>query len=326
MLEVLTTILLAVHLLAMNMASAGPLVCVWLGWRQSKFGEQGTLLGRRLAWYCVHALFVGMVTGGLLLLTIPGNNLWHVLRRFPARAYWFAGAELVFSLVCMIAMAKAWNILSKWWLAVLAFVSATNLLYHFPPLMAVIGQLAANAQWTSEPLIDRPTLLTLMARGEVLALTFHFGMSSLAVAALVVLDMLSREAVQEATQARRSMARSAAVIALSASLLQVPIGVWLLTSLPATSRTALMGNNIWASLAFIAALVTTIKLLQQLVMIALGETDSKNLRQVMSLVFGVVLLMTMSLRLSRHAATLPKEAIKTASSETALGRKHFQIL
>ena len=319
MLEALTTILLAVHLLAMNVASAGPLVCVWLGWRQQKFGELGSQLGQKLAWYCVLALIVGMVTGALLLLTIPGNNLWSALRRFPANAYWFAGAELVFSLVCMVSLAAAWNIVSKWWLAVLAFASASNLLYHFPPLMAVIGQLAANSRWTAEPIIDRPTQLKLMAYDEVLALSFHFGMSSLAVAALVVLDLLSRKSVEEISHESRSIARGTSTIALSASLLQVPIGVWLLTSLPATSRTALMGHSIWTSLAFIAALVTTIKLLQLLVMVALGETDKKNLRQVVSLACAVVLLMTMSLRLSRPTAPLSDEATKTASGASAQG-------
>jgi hypothetical protein len=318
-LEALTTILLAVHLLAMNVASAGPLVCVWVGWGRQKFGDLGTQVGYKLAWYCILALSVGMITGGLMLVTRPSDNLWSALRRFPASAYWFAGAELMFSLVCLISLAAAWNALSRWWLALLAFASATNLLYHFPPLMAVIGQLTANARWTAEPIIDRPIVLKLMADGEVLALSIHFGMSSLAVAALVVLDLLSHEAVGEDIQEMRSMARGAAVIALSASLLQVPIGIWLLTSLPATSRTALMGNNIWASLAFVAALVTTIKLLQQLVIIVLGETDKKNLRKVLPLVSGVVLLMTMSLRLSRPIAPLSEEATNTAPGATAQG-------
>ena len=319
MLEALTTILLALHLLAMNVASAGPLVCVWLGWRQQKFGELGSQLGQKLAWYCVLAFLAGMITGGLMLLTIPSNNLWPALRRFPGSAYWFAGAELIFSLVCMVSLAGAWNILSRWWLAVLAFASASNLLYHFPPLMAVIGQLAANAQWTAEPIVDRPILLKFMANGEVLALSFHFGMSSLAVAALVVLDIISRKSVEEISHESQSIARGAATVALSASLLQVPIGIWLLTSLPATSRTALMGNNIWASLAFMAALVATIKLLQLLVMVVLGETDKKNLRQVVSLACAVVLLMTMSLRLSRPTAPLSDEATKTALGASAQG-------
>jgi hypothetical protein len=318
-LEGLTTILLAVHLLAMNVASAGPLVCIWLGWRPRKFGELRSRLGHTMAWFCVRALVVGMVTGGLLLAIIPGSNLWPALRRFPASAYWFAGAELMFALVCMVCLAVAWNTLSRWWLALLAFASATNLLYHFPPLMAVIGRLVANAEWTAAPIIDRPTLLTLMARAEILALACHFGMSSFAVAAALVLHLISRGSANESPDEIQPIGRGAAVIALCTSLLQVPIGIWLLASLPSTSRTALLGNNIWASFAFVAALVTTIKLMQQLVTIVLGETDEKILRQIILLICGIVLFMTVSLRLSRPSLPLPMDSTKTASSEVAQG-------
>ena len=112
-LELLTTLLLAVHLLAMNLASAGPVVCIWLRWGGNELNDS---LGRQLAWWSIVALVLGMVTGGLLIVTTPGDGLWNALARFPANAYWFAAAELVFSLVCLVAISGGWQVLNKWWL------------------------------------------------------------------------------------------------------------------------------------------------------------------------------------------------------------------
>jgi hypothetical protein len=314
-LELLTGLLLAVHLLAMNHASAGPLVCLWLGRRDNELRRS---LGRQLAWSSVIAFLVGMATGGLMLLSAPGAGLQAALGRFPASAYWFAGAELLFSFVLMIVIARFWESLNRWIFALLALATATNLLYHFPPMMAVIGQLAADPRWTNDSTITRPVMLQLMARGEVLAFSFHFALSSFAVTVIAVLQLLSRQGADRTSEIK-PVARSAAGIALAATLIQIPVGLWLLMSLPATARSSLIGTNIWASVAFMAALVTSIGLLQRLVMIVLGETDKQNLKHVVSLLCGVVLLMTLSLRLSRPAAPVAEATTKTASDQQARG-------
>lgn len=310
MLELLTCLLLAVHLLAMNLASAGPLVCVWLGWRDDEIARS---LGRRLAWWSVGAFMMGMLTGGGMLLSANSTGLSAALARFPARAYWFAGAELLFSLVVMLVIAGAWRKLNRWGLAVLAFITATNLLYHFPPMMAAIGQLASNSRWASEGVIDRPTLLSLLGRHEVLALSFHFAMSSFAVAGIAILQIISQQH-EEPTGTTKSRARGAAGLALAATLAQIPIGLWLLMSLPTPAQTSLMGASLWASLTFMAALITSLVLLQRLVMVAIGETDRQNLKRVVSLLCGVVLLMTLSLRTSRPTPRMDAET-KTASHQ-----------
>ncbi len=304
----------------MNVASAGPLVCAWLHWRGKKSGQLSDQLGRSLAWWSVITLVIGMLSGGLLLLVIPGNGLSVALAKFPPSTYWFAGAELVFSLACMIAIAGGWRILNKWWIALLAFATAANLLYHFPPLMAVMGHLAADEHWTTETIIDRPILLKLITRGEVLPLTVHFGLSALAVAGVAVLFLLTRLGEQtETAQEAKTIARGAALIALTATLLQVPIGVWLLSSLSAPARARLMGMDLWASLAFLVGLAASIVLMQRLLTVVLGETDRKNLRHIVAIVCGVVLLMTASLRLSRPVAPVAEAATKTASSANAQG-------
>jgi hypothetical protein len=314
-LELATILLLWVHLLAMNVASSGPMIAVWLHWPRTESDVRG-LLGRQMMWLTITGLCVGMLTGGLMLLAAPSEGLMLALKRFPANAYWFAGAELLFSLVCMLIALALRSRVSKWWLALLAFATSTNLLYHFPPLMAMIGELANNPNWTDIKIINRPDVLKLMREGEVLSLTFHFGMSSFAVSAIAVLELIARHPQNDGVLA--PTARTSALVALVASLSQVPIGVWLLTSLSNTSRSALMGENLIASLAFIVAILGTIKLLQTLVSIALGQTDTKTLRTAVTHVCAVVLLMTTSLRLSRESP-LPNPPTKTASADVDQG-------
>ncbi len=320
MLELLTCLLLMGHLLTMNLASAGPLVCVWL---RGNIDEEVRFLGRRVAWWSVGAFLIGMFAGGSMLLTATGTGLNTALTRFPASAYWFAGTELVFSLGVMLVIAGAWEKLNRWGLVLLALINAANLLYHFPPMMAVIGQLASNPRWATEAIIDRPTLLKLMGRHEVVALSFHFGMSSLAVAGITLLHLISRQNGEPAG-AIKSCARGGAVLALVATLAQIPIGLWLLMNLPIATQTALMGASLWASLTFMAALLLSIGLLHRLALVAMGETDRQNLRRAVSLLCAVVLLMTLSLRTSRPTPRLAGKT-KTASSQQAEAVESFQI-
>jgi hypothetical protein len=310
----LTIPLLAAHLLAMNVASAGPLLAAWLRWRNDEFSAAA---GRRLIAWSIYAFLFGMATGGLLIVTIPGNSLWAALQRFPAGAYWFAGGELLFSLSCMLLIAWGWRF-SKWIIAAIAFVSATNLLYHFPPLMAVIGKLAANPKFTSAEVINRPLLLELMGRGEISALSLHFVCSAIAVSAIAILYLIFRDTPAE-EQGYASVARGTAGTAFAATLMQVPVGVWLLISLPGTSRMALMGKSSGGSLAFMAAMVLSLILLQRLFALALGDVERKSLRAVVALTCIIVLLMTTSLRLSRFVLPQPAAASKTALSANAQG-------
>jgi hypothetical protein len=298
-LELLTILFLSVHMLAMNIASAGPAVAVWLHWQGVQNAVRGSL-DRQLMWLSIMGFLVGMLMGGLILFVSPNDGLMPALRRFPASAYWFAGAELIFSLACMLIGVTVWNRVSRWWLALLAFATTTNLLYHFPPLMAMIGELASNPHWTDIEIINRSDVLKLMRHGDVLALTFHFGMSSFAVSSIALLKLLSRRTPEIGPEETR-ITRGASWLALAATLLQVPIGIWLLTSLDDPARSTLMGSSLLASVAFIAALVLSIKLLQCLFAIALGQANRENLARVFSLVCGVVLLMTTSLRLSRES-------------------------
>lgn len=313
---------MTLHLLAMNVASAGPLYCIWLS-RQASESEVHFQVGRILAWWSVAGLLVGILTGtGLLLM--QSETLAVMTERFPARALWFAGMELVFSLLCLSIYAASWQWRKgpRWLLALVALMSVANLLYHFPPLMTVLGKLTANKNWTQDTLIERSEYVALMLRSDIASFTFHFFVASLAVSAVAVLAILqSRQISQTASvEARNPIARRAGLAALVATLIQFPVGLWVLVSLPSTTRGALIGEHLLASLTFIASLFLVLMLLQRLAMLVLGEITRQNLLQCVYLMVVVVLLMTTSLRLSRYAGESRQSPITQNSPEAFLSR------
>lgn len=306
--EIVGIVLLAIHLLSVNLASAGPLIAVWL-WRAGNAKPIRRSCANSLLWKTIVAFLLGMITGGLLMAWSPSADLRNILGRFPARTYYFAAAELAFSLVCMLALAWSFakELRSPWLLWGLALLTTTNLIYHFPPLMAVLGKLAVNPHWSTHDTIERAEQLQLMKLPEIVALSLHFAAASIAITAIAALDRLRRElsespASPEAAQVIRNLVRTA----LLANLFQLPVGLWLLTSLSLDDVRTLMGGSLAASLSFIVALGLTLVLLQRLVALGWGLAEGKDLSWILKLTVLIVLLMTASLRLSRidHGAVL----------------------
>ena len=306
MFDLLIILVLSVHLLAMNLASAGPLFGIWLGRRGEGNDPLWDNLGRTLAWCSFWAMLLGMLAGGGQMLFAPSDGLLAALARFPSRALWVFGAELLFSLVCLLLYAGCWRSLRRrrWLHASLALLSSSNLLYHFPPLMSVLGKLANDPTWAKPQTLDRTTLLPLMLRGEIVALSTHFVLASLAVAAVTVLWLSGRSSANlsdEETWKKTALplSRRAAWVALFVTAIQLPVGIWLLVSLPRSARTSMMGDSALASLAFVGALLLTFILLQRLLSIAIGTVRPQDLRQTGWLLATLVLLMTATLYESR---------------------------
>ncbi len=302
--EFVTIPLLALHLLAMNIASAGPLVGAWLGRRERAGSGVNQRLGLRLIQRSMAGLAVGALSGGVILM-LPHEGMRAALSRFPSDAYWYAGAELVFSAACMAG--------ALWLMrgdrpaggaAIgLATVTATNLLYHFPPLMAVLGELAADSNWSTAETIDRQTLLELWKRPEIIFLWAHFAVASFAVAAIAAVWPTSALAADAEGEAELDKSiRRLGVVGLSATIVQLPIGVCLLATDSAAARDAMLGQNLLASLAFAASLLTAFALMQALGAMAWGE-GPRAVRRTGWLLIAVVVLMAATLRTSRDAKT-----------------------
>ncbi len=320
MIDWLLTGVLGVHLLAMNVASAGPLVGMWLwGTDKSRLPRQQPT-GTALAAISVYALLLGILLGAALWLFTQSAGLGAAVARLPARALWFAASELVFSLVCHLVCWWCWTAQRnrRWLHAFFALLTSTNLLYHFPPFMGVVGRVASDPTWARAEVLDRPALLDLMKRTEIVALSMHFVLASIAVSAIAALWILSKESDDQWHATALPLARGNAWIALIATALQIPVGIWLMVSLPNDELTAMMGNHFVASLGMLGAMILTFVLLQRLLGIAIGNPAPRDLRTVMWILALLVLLMTVTLKATRDSAT--ERAHSHQSTKTALER------
>jgi hypothetical protein len=165
LLELLLVFVFSLHLIAVNIAAAGPFLCIALEWRATRRSDDfAGMIGRQLAGLCVVALVAGVAIGAALLwmLSIASPSYWSAIERVPAQRWWFAGGEMVFYLVCMIPYALLWDraVNQRWWHRLLALLAATNLLYHFPPLFTMISLLSTRSELATASL-DRALYLAL---------------------------------------------------------------------------------------------------------------------------------------------------------------------
>src|SRR5450432_1739521 len=101
---VIATILLTIHLVAMNIASAAPLICIWLHVRGRRGDEAAWRAGRVLAWWSIAGLLLGVATGmglGAVVWFDSSQEFGDAIRRFPASAIANVVGELAFALVCL---------------------------------------------------------------------------------------------------------------------------------------------------------------------------------------------------------------------------------
>src|SRR5437868_6416134 len=138
-------VLVAVHLLAVNLASAGPLVSAWIEWRAHRREMPAfDLAARTLAGWSMWAAVIGWGVGLALVRlmlwdasAVRATSLFFVSVEFmsvPASRWWFAAGEVLFYFVCLLSYVIVWRQLSRWrWLHILlAAAAGTNFLYHFP--------------------------------------------------------------------------------------------------------------------------------------------------------------------------------------------------
>lgn len=293
MLEAATILMLAAHLLCVNVATGGPLIGLWLEWRGSRGDQDADRAGRYLAGASALALLAGAILGGALLALVWNDSLHAAMLGRLRRKVLFGGWELLFSLVLSMA---TWI----WWArsrrpagarrlarASLSLLSGTNLLYHFPLLFIVLTQVAESAP--DGPPISAGEFRRLIVAGDVPARATHFAIASLAVGGVLLMGA-GRRFQRQGIESRVGI--QGARLALGATLLQVPVGIWLVTQLPPGEVSAVMGDDLAATGMFGLALLASLALLHQLAAAAFGETGARTVRRAMLLLLVVVCLMT----------------------------------
>jgi hypothetical protein len=297
LLHLVFILLLAAHLVAVNIATAAPLVCLWLKRREVRGGDaEAGRVGLFLAWQSVTMLLVGIVLGSLAawLLWLQGDHrFFDALSVVPRRRLWFGVVELLFFLALMVWYAWAWPRVRRptLWHPALAILAATDLIYHFPPLFAGIAVLEGKSALPPEEL-SYSGFLALMYAPETLARVLHFLLASAAVtAAWMLVYQLRQDRADREPFSQRWIAW-AARLALAPSLAQLLAGVYLLLVLPATQQQRLMGGDWLATGLFATSIFAVFGLLHSLASLSLGETSRREMYRSLALMVLVVLAMT----------------------------------
>lgn len=284
--------LLSAHLMAMQIAGAGPLIASVLDW----CGVRHPVLERltRWSWY---AFWLGVVLGFGVAATqviLVQREYTRALEVLAYKLKWGVAELVVFAIGLWIYL-WGWRCLRssrlrRGWHIAIGLLTATNLLYHFPSLMLLFTRVAAERIDVAEPM-RAAAYREVAFQGDVLAGTVHFWLASLVAGgvALVVIASDADAASEEASPECQRMGTWAASIALVAAMLELPVGTWLLTALPGDDQSQLLGSDLWATgllgLAFFAAL----GLMQELAAIAFGSWSRISVRRC-ALKFCVVLV------------------------------------
>jgi hypothetical protein len=291
----LELVLLPLHLLFVNLAAAGPIGCMLMEWGESRGQLECGRAGRQLAAASIVALLLGAASG-LLLGWVRWDAQSSELYGRLGRKLVFGGIELLFSLSLMLAYWRWWRSETspgRSWRLLLLLLAGTNLLYHFPPLFAVLTHLRETGQAVGEP-ITATEFRSLVMLPEVLALFLHIVLAALATTGVYLIWQAQRDQANQPSSAAMWGAR----LALAATILQLPAGLWLTVAVSKTVQQNMMGGDPWATLAFLASLLGALSLMHHLAAVSFRVDAYGSRRSAVLLLIVVVTLMSVSLQLS----------------------------
>jgi hypothetical protein len=187
---------------------------------------------------------------------------------------------------------------------VLPVMAATDLMFHFPPLFAIVSVLANRPQQRSvlSEGLSRSEYYALLLDSEVLARVVHVWLAAIAVAGAVAIVLAFRRTAGQQNDAPKAIATSAARWSAAATLAQVPAGLWLTFSMSDDARDALFGGDLLSSGLFAFAVLLSLVLLHLLSSASLGDIDGPRGRRIVAMMSLVIVLMVGTLHLSTRRA------------------------
>jgi hypothetical protein len=217
----------------------------------------------------------------------------------------------VFSLVCLAAYVLAWNALTNWQVLhrLLALAAATNLLVHFPALFTIASLLAARDDPGTT--LDRASFRRLLIDGQVLSQVVHVWIAAFAVTGALLAALAARSKGDESS---RPAAKAGAWLALLATAAQLPVGLWVALAMPQASLSALLGNDLTATLLFTTAMLLALYLLHALAALAWGDPQARSAGLPLAIMALVVVLMVAARRRLSDVPTLPGVASGVAAA------------
>lgn len=338
--------LLGLHLLIVGAASAAPLICVWLEWKEGRGDSLAGRAGRFLAGASFWLLWIGAVLGLLMGWLAWRPEFREGLLRLGPRLH-FAGAEWVFSVVLIGAHCLWWKLAPRprGWLrfarALLPLLASTNLLYHFPMLFHVLEQLiaegaaaAAHGDAIPSDVLSGSEFRQRMMSAPLLARAAHFWLASFVAAGLLLVwhgrsilggaasasaDEAAANAAEDVSSDNRRAIVWGARWALVAAFLQLPVGMWLLVQLPPTTQRLMMGGSGWATGLLLVGIFTSLGLMHFLASMAFGKAGREPApalrgRAGAAVALGVIVVLVMT---GAAQCSRPRPAKATSPADTA---------
>lgn len=169
--------------------------------------------------------------------------------------------------------------------AALLVLAATNLLYHFPFLFIVANRLYMEGLPAGRVTVDAAVFRQLMVAGDTPALAVHVMLASIAVSGLALVIVGWR-------QASVQLIRWGGRWSLAASLLQLPVGLWILGAMPADLPPRMLGSDGVVTTLFLISVIGTLWLARELAALSMGETSRATVLRACTAILIVISLMT----------------------------------
>jgi hypothetical protein len=152
-------------------------------------------------------------------------------------------------------------------------------LWHFPPLFALVTVISTRAQWWGQPL-EYGRLLGLLADGETLARVVHVLLAGVAVLAVTWMHLAVHGACHDAHRAAaQRLGAWGARLGLVAVAAQVLAGAALLMALPGSAQARLLGGDAWATALLACGAVAMLPLAHAFAAAALGNVAPRQVAQ-----------------------------------------------
>lgn len=318
----LSLLVAPLHLAAMGLAGLGPLAAMGLEWYGTRRGQPPAVaLARQLARWSLAAAAAGIVLGVLALAALwwaRQQAYFEAWRVIPPRRVWFGAVELVFYLACMGVYVRSWDRLPRAvhrWLAVLA---AANVLWHFPPLFAVVTVISTRAQCWGQPL-EYGRLLELLADGETLARVAHLLLAGIAIVAVTWMHLAARASGDQTQRAAaQRLAAWGARLGLAAVAAQVVAGTLLLVAMPGPAQARLLGGDAWATMLLAGGAAAMLPLAHALAAAAMGHVVPRQVVQCAAWTGVVYVLMFAAGHRQRTLGYAELALARDSSGQTAM--------
>jgi hypothetical protein len=345
---------LAIHLALMNLALAGPIVCIGFDWMEGRGDSLAGKVGRRMVWVSLAAILIGSIMGIIVAALDWSPEMHDAGHRLKSR-FIYGGMELIFSFVLMLIFAVWWSKTApksspdkenadnentdnqnadkedlgnenaagsgkghRIGRTIVMLLSATNLIYHFPLLFVMFSNLQVVGEHQGEEIKGSSAFLALVDQ-NVLARSTHFVLASFAVCGAYLMWRGYQRIKAGSVQEGERVATWGARIALTPTLLQLPVGFWVMLKLPRIQMKQFMGQDIACTILFLVSILLAFGLMHHLAMVKGKDKRPSAILRTVIMLYAVILAMTGTLVLSKKIDSTPpviEEPVENADSTT----------